>query len=124
MGNRTKSVRPVRRDGGVVASPVGPAFSRSAPWHTYWRNPTPHAAPRRTRLRRAPCREPRATSGRFTYSPPIRSFLLLEAGLSTIARSLLSLSSASFSRYSCLRSLLDNLANNRDISYSASEICR
>lgn len=38
---------------GLVAGPVGPAFSRSAPWHTY-RNPTPHhAAPRRTRLRRA-----------------------------------------------------------------------
>ena len=32
---------PVRRSG---SGPVGPAFSRSAPWHTYRRNPTPHHA--------------------------------------------------------------------------------
>ena len=32
------------------SGPAGPAFSRSAPWHTYRRNPTPRrAAPRRTR---------------------------------------------------------------------------
>lgn len=78
------------------SGPVGPAFSRSAPWHTYRLNPTaPHlAAPRRTRLRR----EPRGTSRRFTYSllhplvptPPSRAFHY---------RPVSSLSSASFSPF-------------------------
>lgn len=43
--NRTK-LRPAIAGAwcGVVACPVGSAFSRSAPWHTYRRNPTPHHA--------------------------------------------------------------------------------